>query len=143
MYVSASPFLDRLSGAAPSHSKGFSLNGRFKNEHAWFVDSRRSNIWMGFHSEPCPSTFIGQRRVKSGHVNYRVFSLKDLAQCRSNLVYLLPPDPGHTISAIIPILEESVPTSTNPQNVCGWILRRCNSIGRSCPVRRSLSALQD
>ena len=143
IYISASSFLDHLSGAAPSHSKGLSLNGRFKNEHAWFVDSRRSNIWMGFYSEPCPSTFTGQHRVKSGHVNCQVLSLKDPSQCRSNLVYLLPPDPGHTISAIIPILQESVPTSTSPQNFCGWILCRCSSIGCSSPSGRSLSALQD
>lgn len=31
---------------------------------------------MGFYSEPCPSTFTGQHRVKSGHVDYQVLSLK-------------------------------------------------------------------
>lgn len=141
--VSAFSFLDRLSGAPPSRPKNIPLSDESKNEHAWFVNSCRSNIWMGFHSEPCPSTFTGQHRVKPGHVNLYISSLKDLAQRRGNLVYLVPPDPGHLVSAIIPILEENLPPSTNSENLSGWNLRRWNSISRSIPIRCSLSALQE
>lgn len=72
----------------------------------------------------------------------RLLGLTDRMQSRGCSVYLLSPDFGCLASTIISVIEKGVSTTTGSQHAVGWLRSWSNPIGRSSPIRCSLSPLQ-